>query len=482
MDYILKNNLELLDELGFLSTQGWFPIGESVNVFNVFRDKDIEKDTNLADEIMTTDWYIDAILVIYPNHIDYKYKNKPNFSYKIKKITEGSIYRVNNTEEINSNNLSVELPYDVFEHNKKAILLHREIPFKLTGSLTTTSILSTECNIDMERMNSDILSKMTIYSDKMNEMDGETFNSFVNLSYRIAGIKFTSIKSVTKQSISEEEIEKYKEYKKNRKLIKQEYDFDGDLNKGERNTKPFSKDLSKSIEEDQVKANAIKSRIEKQYADIIAYADRDIMKPVSELVASFTKAMNHYNTYPLYRMYEVIKDPQYKIVGKERFMFFTDNDLFLKKEDSDEKVYDKSVIEKIKNFIKEQDLPFRFVRASEFNVFITKGEYLFGENLSGEELIKAMKNERFDSFIFDKEFKEEINEKYLIETIEKMKTGTEVTYFSWRKFFGGNMATLNPLVVLGELAGVFGYYGYEIVNPLFEGIKSVDNLSISKIK
>ena len=466
MEYIKKNSLEILQELYLSPTSGWYPVNMTVNTVNPFQDESVNRTVQLSDSIVVTDWDIDAFVAIYPNHSSYVFKNIGGYSSKIKAIPDNTIKRLNQSEEIEANNLSIELPIESFRTEDRVHLKNIEIPFTLSGSLTTIGMLSTTSNIDFTKFlfNKDILKtykdeKLLIEIDKMTE---DEYNSFLNLAYRIVGIHFTNIRMVTKQKISQETIDKYKQRHKN--YDKKEYDFEEDKSGMFDQHKAYAKEAQERILEEKAKAQSFIDKIKERAGEMMASAIPDYEDKVNKFLNSIAPIRREdLKLFPIYRAAELFLGKGNCLDENDvstRFLFFDVNQIY----DGDLNLMDE-FINKLHAFFIEEGIymhPVKVFYKEWKTIFISAPVVVFTSHLGWwipyrNEDIEPTKEDRdkivtwlvsrfthemkifgreFESYLFNSDFTP--NTKPFIESLEKMAYLKQVksTYFSLGEFVG----------------------------------------------
>ena len=465
MLYIKKTNLEILQELYLSPTLGWFPVNITVNTVNPFQDDDVNKTIQLSDSIVVAEWDIDAFVAIYPNHSSYTFKNKGDYSSKIKLLNSDTVYRVNKSEEIESNNLFIELPVEAFQSGKRVHLKNVEVPFTLSGSLTTIGTLSLNSDIDFNRLqyNKDILKT---YKDKdlmidVDKMTNDEYNSFLNLAYRIVGVHFVNMKMVTKQKITYKELEDYR--KKSKDYDKPKYDFEEDESGMFNQHKAYSKEAQEQLLKEKEMAQSFIDKIKERAGEMMASAIPEYEDKVNKFLESIEPIKKeHLKLFPIYRAAELFLGKDNNPDGNDicdRFLFFDadsiyDGDINLKK----------GFIEKLDKFFKDSNILMRPVPLY-YNdwktLFISEPKAVFTSQTAWwtdcrekqsstkedrEKIVDwlisrftgnlLVHDKKFESYLFDSDFKPDI--KPFKECLEKMAYLKEVksTYFDLGSFVG----------------------------------------------
>lgn len=479
MEYIKKTNLEILQELYLSPTSGWYPVNITVNTVNPFRDENINRTVQLSDSIVVTDWDIDAFVAIYPNHSNYMFKKVGGYSSKIKILPENTVKRINQSEEIETTDLSIELPIESFQSENRVHLKNIKVPFSLYGSLTTIGVLSLNSNIDFDKFEfkKDMLKtykdeNLLIETDKMTE---DEYNSFLNLSYRIVGVHFTNIRMVTKQKISQDDIDKYRQ--RNKEYDKKVYDFEEDNSGMFSQHKSYAKEAQERILEEKVKTQAFIDKVKEKAGEMMASAIPHYEDKVNKFLESIAPIRREdLKLFPIYRAAELFLGKGNSLEDTNvftRFLFFDVEQIY----NGDEKLKD-DFINKLYKFFIDTNIQMKpikvffkewktlFISVPEL-VFTSKVEWWIPYKLETTRLTiydtlnshpsKPNEKEReeivswivgrfdnqikvhdkgFESYLFNSDFKP--NVKSFKECLEKMAYLSEVksTYFNLGAFVG----------------------------------------------
>lgn len=465
MEYVKKNSLEILQELYLSPTSGWFPVNMTVNTVNPFQDKDVDKTIKLSDSIVLAEWDIDAFVAIYPNHSNYQFKNIGGYSSKIKILDNETVKRVNQSEEIKSDNLSIELPVDAFQTGKRVHLKNIDIPFTLSGSLTTLGMLSLNSNIDFERFKFDKDILKTYKDEKLlidiSKMTDEEYNSFLNLSYRIIGVHFVNMKMVTKQRITQKELEDYKI--KSKEYSKKQYDFEEDDSGMFNQHKAYAKEAQERLLKEKEKTQAFMNIIKEKAGEMMASAIPEYEDKVNKFLDSiYPIKREDLKLFPIYRAAELFLGKGNCLDDNDvttKFLFFDVDSIY----DGDKNLR-KTFIEQLDNFFNETGImmkPIDVYFKEWKTIFISNPGVVFGcsvgewlgclhrkesNHVERETVVNWIVNrvvnkitphdKKFESYLFDSEFTPNI--KPFEDCLKKMAYLKEVksTYFDLGTFVG----------------------------------------------
>lgn len=465
MLYIKKTNLEILQELYLSPTLGWFPVNITVNTVNPFQDESVNQTIQLSDSIVVAEWDIDAFVAIYPNHSSYQFKKSGSYSSKIKLLDNDTIRRVNKSEEIESDNLFIELPVDAFQSGKRVHLKTIEVPFTLSGTLTTIGTLSLNSNLDFDKFQHN-KSVLKTYKDKdllidIDKMTDEEYNSFLNLSYRIVGVHFVNMKMVTKQRLSHKDIEEYR--KKNKNYDKPEYDFEEDTSGMFNQHKAYSKEAQEQLLKEKEKAQSFIDKIKERAGEMMAAAIPEYEDKVNKFVESIAPIKREeIKLFPIYRAAELFLGKGNNLDDNDvcnRFLFFDVDSIY----DGDSNLK-KTFIEKLDDFFINSHILMRPINVyyNEWKtLFISEPVAVFTSETAWwagckerrqatkedrEKIVNwligrftnsfLINNKKFESYLFDSDFKPNVQP--FKECLEKMAYLKEVksTYFDLGSFVG----------------------------------------------
>ena len=418
MNYSHLNNIEILNILKLKGNKGWFPVNESVKVFNISQDKDIELLEKSSTKLITGDWKIDALVAIYPNHSYFNYKDKiilvkkPNpFSSKINIIPDQYVKRESNQEELSIQNFYLDLAVRTAKYEQNIYPVYTPIPFNIFIKLNTMGILTTDVKLAKEKLDeNNLMEKMTVYLKDENFENDDEFLQYLNKVYRIVGIHVVNITTAYSSPLSEDEKKYLKPEDKNK--INPVYSIQ-QTNVRDEVDKNLIKEKEKAINIFE-KAKSTIENIERNYI-LDKSVELNIEKFIHELNDSELKHMKINFLKHIADVYSKTKKENETFEEAEkrrnRIIGFNLNDIVENYENLNlEWIY--FIIRKIKNLFEISHIPLTqsIIYESEkmerikYCSFVTDLRKLIkdGKNLSIEEIINKLKNNEISNRAFFK--------------------------------------------------------------------------------
>ena len=457
MEYFNKSNKEILEELHLDKLKGWFPIDEVMDVNNVTNNKMIKETMEYSTFYSLSEYYPDSLVIIYPNHISRNYKNKDTYSSKIKLLYPGTFEKDDEfLQKIESKNLYIDLPICSIEEGNKAYPLFRQLLFNLKLEITTTGILNSrgEINLDNENLE-DFFFNVKTYEDDIHLTDEKKIE-FLNKAYRIVGIHFTTFKSAYKQPLSKEELEYinagYKKHKNDSKTVK-EYNEEITLNDTEL---AVSENTKKQIEKMKNKIN----KLVNEY-----HLDQFTKGLIQEFINNWSDSeRENINTKPLFLSADLYLSNHNENNRKNRIIFFKMSDCVNDFEKTTVK-WRRNFITEIAVFFKKIGIP--IILIPENYLLITDLKYIFSNNEDIIDIIDYIYNKenKFNCFIADTDGEYYIKKEALLETFNKIKVNIEETYLDLKNGLSKNYELIDDKILdilMCELSIFFEYCNYHI--------------------